>query len=75
MEEIDVSPGCAGVGRTLEEVRGASMIVAMRRDGQLQPQPAPATTIASGDSLVALGTPDALERLESLFQPAGASKA
>jgi voltage-gated potassium channel len=75
MEEIDVSPGCAGVGRTLEEIRGASMIVAMRRDGRLQPQPGPATTIASGDSLVALGTPDALERLESLFQPAGASKA
>jgi voltage-gated potassium channel len=75
MEEIDVSPGCDGVGRTVEEVSGASMIVAIRRDGRLQPQPAPATKISPGDSLVALGTLDALERLEEQFQPAGATQA
>jgi voltage-gated potassium channel len=74
MEEIDVSPGCQGVGRTLEDVSGTSMIVAIRHDGRLQPQPAPGTKISSGDSLVALGTPEALGRLEELFQPAGASK-
>jgi voltage-gated potassium channel len=75
MEEIEVSPGCDGVGRTLEDVAGGSMIVAIRRDGRLQPQPAPATRISPGDSLVALGTLDALERLEEQFQPAGATKA
>jgi voltage-gated potassium channel len=75
MEEIEVSPDCDGVGRTLEQVRGASSIVAIRRsDGRLEPQPAQTTVIESGDMLVALGTPDALERLEETFQPVGASK-
>jgi voltage-gated potassium channel len=76
MEEIEVSPNCAGVGRTVEDVRGMSTIVALRRtDGRLEPQPAPATVIGAGDKLVALGTPDALERLEGIFQPASASSA
>jgi voltage-gated potassium channel len=71
MEEIEVSPNTEGVGRTIEEVRGTSMIVAVRRqDGTLQPQPPPRTLIAAGDKLVALGPSDALERLEALFQPA-----
>ena len=46
------------------------MIVALRRaDGQLEPQPAPATVIAAGDKLVALGRPEALERLEACSTP------
>jgi voltage-gated potassium channel len=70
MEEIEVSPRCEGVGRTVDEVHGASMIVALRRtNGQLEPQPAPGTVIEAGDKLMALGTPDALERLEGIFQP------
>ncbi len=70
MEEIDVPPACEGVGRTVEEVRGGSMIVALRRaDGRLEPQPAPATVIDPGDIVLALGTPESLDRLESLFQP------
>jgi voltage-gated potassium channel len=75
MEEIDVSPGCEGVGRTLNDVRGSSTIVAVQRtDGRFEPQPSAGTVIEAGDKLVALGTPDALERLEGLFQPASASK-
>jgi len=75
MEEIEVSPNCEGVGQTIADVRGTSMIVALRRtDGWLETQPDPATTIGAGDSLVALGTPDALERLEEIFQPAAAAK-
>ncbi|HUO74309.1 MAG TPA: NAD-binding protein [Solirubrobacteraceae bacterium] len=75
MEEIEVSPNCDGVGQTIADVRGTSMIVALRRtDGWLETQPDPATTIGAGDSLVALGTPDALERLEEIFQPAAAAK-
>ena len=71
MEEIEVSPNCDGVGRTIEDVRGTSMIVALRRsDGRLEPQPAPGTVIQAGDMLVALGPSDALERLETIFQPA-----
>jgi voltage-gated potassium channel len=70
MEEIEVLPGCEGVGQTIEQVRGASVVVAVRHtDGRLEPQPAPATIVEAGDMLVAIGTPDALERLESMFQP------
>ncbi len=70
MEEIEVPPACAGVGQTVERVRGDSVIVAVRHtDGRLVPQPAPDTVIDSGDMLVAIGAPAALERLETLFQP------
>jgi voltage-gated potassium channel len=75
MEEIDVPPNSEGVGRTIADVRGTSMIVALKRaDGWLETQPDQATAIRAGDSLVALGTPDALERLEALFQPATVAK-
>jgi voltage-gated potassium channel len=70
MEEIEVPAACEGAGRTIEEVRGTSVIVAVRRtDGRLEPQPEPGAVIAAGDMLVAIGTPEALERLEGWFQP------
>jgi voltage-gated potassium channel len=71
MEEIEVSPACLGAGQTIGDVRGQSVIVAVRRpDGRLEPQPPPDSVINPGDMLVALGTPEALERLEGIFQPA-----
>ncbi len=70
MEEIEVPHSCEGVGRTVEEVRGGSVIVAVRRtDGRLEPQPLPESVVAAGDMLVAIGSPDAIERLEGWFQP------
>ncbi|MGI8427721.1 MAG: potassium channel family protein [Solirubrobacteraceae bacterium] len=76
MEEIEVSPACEGVGKTIEQVRGASVIVALRRvDGTLEPQPSPESVIGPGDMLVALGPPASLERLESVFQPGSATTA
>jgi voltage-gated potassium channel len=70
MEEIEVSPSCEGVGQTIEQVRGDALVVAVRlTDGRLEPQPAPASVIEAGQLLVAIGTPDALERLETVFQP------
>jgi voltage-gated potassium channel len=70
MEEIEVSPACEGVGKTVDQVRGNSLIVAVRRsDGRLEPQPPPQAVINAGDMLVAIGTPTALERLEAMFQP------
>jgi voltage-gated potassium channel len=76
MEEIEVSPECEGVGKTIDDVRGSSVIVAVRRsDGRLEPQPPPRTVLGVGDRLVALGTPQALERLESVFQPASGAAA
>jgi voltage-gated potassium channel len=76
MEEIEVSPDCAGVGKTIDDVRGGSVIVALRRpDGRVEPQPSLETVLAVGDKLVALGTPMALDRLESLFQPTSGAAA
>ncbi len=70
MEEIEVPAACEGVGRTIEDVRGDTVIVAVRHlDGRLEPQPAAASVIESGDMLVAIGRPAALERLETVFQP------
>ncbi len=70
MEEIDVLEGCAGIGRSVQDVRGDSVIVALQRaDGRFEPQPAPNSLIEAGDRLVALGTPAALGHLEALFQP------
>jgi voltage-gated potassium channel len=70
LEEIEVPPACAGIGKTVEDVRGEAVIVAVRRtDGRLEPQPEPGSVVSSGDMLIAIGTPAALEQLESLFQP------
>ena len=71
VEQIDVPAECAGRGRRVAEVRGNAVIVALRHsNGTIEAQPSPEDTIVEGDTLVALGTPPELERLESLFQPA-----
>jgi voltage-gated potassium channel len=76
MEEIEVSPSCEGVGKTIEAVRGDSVIVALRHlDGRFEPQPSPEARLEAGDKLVALGAGDALERLEAMFQPASVASA
>jgi voltage-gated potassium channel len=68
LEEIEVLPGCAGAGRRVGEVRGGSMIIAVRRaDGPLLPQPPEDTEIEPGDVVIALGPPQIMERLEELF--------
>jgi voltage-gated potassium channel len=73
VEEIEVSPGCEGVGRTIADVSGAVRIVALRhRSGELATQPPPQTVLESGDMLVAMGPPDEVERLERMFLPARA---
>jgi voltage-gated potassium channel len=71
VEQIEVLPECEGLGRTVGEARGRAVIVALRHgDGRLEPQPSPQAVISAGDTLIALGTAEALERLETLFQPA-----
>ena len=67
LEEIVVSEGCEGVRQTVGAIRGGSMIVGLRRQSDFQPQPPSDTTLLPGDVIVAMGTPGALERLESLF--------
>jgi len=70
MEEIPVSDGCDGVGQTVGDIRGGSMIVGLRRGADFQPQPPAETALLSGDVILAMGTPSTLERLEGLLQPA-----
>ncbi len=73
MEEIEVTAGCEAAGQTLEQVRGSSVIVALRSpDGTVRPQPPAETVLSSGDVLIAMGETNALERLESLMAPAAA---
>jgi voltage-gated potassium channel len=76
MEEIDVTEGCEAVGKTVSAVRGTTTIAALRRsDGAVHPQPPGDTVLRVGDVLVAMGTTDALTRLESMFAPARTSTA
>jgi voltage-gated potassium channel len=68
MEEIQVTEGCEGCGLMVGEVRGGSIIVAVRRGGgQLVAQPPEDLRLDPGDVVVALGTPRTMDRLEDLF--------
>jgi voltage-gated potassium channel len=68
MEEIEVVDGCAGVGQSIGDVRGGAFIVGVRHaDGSFLPVPAAETTLGPGDIVMALGTPNTLDRLEALF--------
>ena len=74
IEEIEVGAGCQSDGQTLADVRGGAIVVAVRRTGGgVVTQPPGETVLHVGDVLVALGTPRTLERLETLFAPAGVS--
>ena len=76
VEQIEVPEVCAGAGETVAQVRGQSVIVALRRrDGKLEPQPSPEAVVDPGDTLIALGTAAALERLEAEFQPLSVASA
>jgi voltage-gated potassium channel len=70
MEEIDVTEGCEAAGKTIGEVRGTTSIAAVRSsEGKVQPQPPLDTVLNPGDVVVAMGTVDALQEVESLFVP------
>lgn len=70
MEEIDVAEGCPGAGKRISEVRGTTTIAAVRSsDGRVHPQPSSDTVLRAGDVLVAMGTVEALHKLESMFAP------
>jgi voltage-gated potassium channel len=76
MEEIDVTEGCEAAGNTIAEVRGTTTIAAVRgADGTVHPQPSSDTVLHPGDVVVAMGTVEALKKLESLFVPRRAEEA
>jgi voltage-gated potassium channel len=70
MEEIEVSPECEAVGKTVGEVSGPAVVVAIRHpDGRLETQPPAQTALEVGDMVIAMGPPSAVERLDRMFQP------
>jgi voltage-gated potassium channel len=70
MEEIDVADGCEAAGRSISEVRGTTTVAALRAsDGKVHPQPSSDTVLHPGDVVVAMGTVEALRKLEPLFAP------
>lgn len=70
MEEIEVTEGCEAAGRAIADVSGSAVVVALRKsDGKVHPQPPPDARLDPGDVVVAMGTSDALSRLEDLFTP------
>jgi voltage-gated potassium channel len=70
MEEIDVPAGCQGAGKPIAEIRGQAVVAALRRlGGAVEAQPSPEAVVNVGDMLFALGSPEALEQLEAVFQP------
>ncbi len=71
LEEIEVGDSCEGLGRTVGDIRGGSMIVGLRRGAEFQPQPPGETTLLHGDIIIAMGTPPALDRLEGLLEDGG----
>ena len=68
MEEIEVGQTRDGAGRTIGEVRGEVTIVGLRRAGRFEPQPTDETALQSGDMVIAIGTAETLERLETLLE-------
>ncbi|HZE06964.1 MAG TPA: NAD-binding protein [Solirubrobacteraceae bacterium] len=70
MEEIEVSPECEALGKTVGEVSGPAVIVAIGHpDGQLETQPPADTVLNVGDMVIAMGPPAAVERLDRMFAP------
>jgi voltage-gated potassium channel len=66
LEEIAVDEGCEACDKTVEAIRGGSVIVGLRRsDGTFEPQPPSSTVLRVGDVIMAMGTPRTLERLET----------
>jgi TrkA domain protein len=69
MDWITVEEGAAAAGRTIADggyrTRTGASIVALVRGDETVPAPGPAAVILGGDVVVALGTPEGLERLRS----------
>lgn len=68
LEEIAVGGRCGALGRTIEDIRGGTIILALRRGKSFEPQPAGTTVLLEGDVLIAIGSPQALARLESQLE-------
>ncbi len=68
LEEIEVDEGGRGLGQTVGDIRGGTIIVGLRRGAEFQPQPPGESVLLPGDVIIAMGTPAALGRLEGLLE-------
>ncbi len=70
LEEIEVDPGSSADGAAIVDVRGAAIIVAVRRpNGRFLTQPPGGTRLAAGDVILAMGPVATMERLEGALAP------
>ncbi|HUO96734.1 MAG TPA: cation:proton antiporter [Steroidobacteraceae bacterium] len=70
LRTVVLPPGAWAVGHTLGEVRGRGAEVqfsAVRREGIVGRDPAPATVLREGDVVVIFGLPEALEHAEAVL--------
>ena len=73
-EELLVTEGCDGCGKTLRELdlrgrTGASIVAVRRHDGELVGSPGADDVLHPDDILVAVGSPDQIGQLERVFAP------
>ncbi len=68
VEEIEVGRGSKAIGNTIGAIRGRSIVVGLRRAAELLPQPDGETVLEAGDVIIAIGTPQALDRLVLLLE-------
>ncbi|MFL5926591.1 MAG: potassium channel family protein [Gaiellaceae bacterium] len=73
-EEIEVTPRCGAVGRTIGELgvfsqTGASIVAVRKRGGELEMRPTKDTVLEESDVVVGVGSPEEIRRLEELFEP------
>jgi voltage-gated potassium channel len=73
-EEIEVSPTCPRVGKSIRELRvrsttGAVVIALRKPDGFFDVTPSPDERIEAGDVLIAIGTEPELKALVDLLAP------
>lgn len=71
LEKLVVGEDCEGAEQMIGDIRGSAMIVGLRRGSVFHPQPPADTVLLPGDIINAMGTPDALGRLDSLFDTPG----